>query len=67
MCVYVQGQFEEGNAAGLGLVTFPDGSHGQPPCEGKFRGGECVERRSCGDVARLARQAAASARALLQS
>lgn len=59
-----QGQFQEGGAHGLGLITFPDGSHGQPTCEGKFEGSACVERKSSGDAPKRARQAAATARTL---
>ena len=65
VCVCVQGQFEEGVALGLGLVTFPDGSHGQPTCEGKFKGGQCTERKSSGEAPKLARQAAAKARGVV--
>lgn len=61
-----QGQFHEGSARGLGLVTFADGSHGQPPCEGYFEGSVCVKRKATEDAPKRARQAAAAARAILQ-
>ena len=47
-------------------MTFSDGSHGQPPCEGYFEGSTCVERKSAQDAPKCARQAAALARAILQ-
>ena len=36
-----QGQFQDGHAHGQGLVTFADGSHGQPKQEGRFEGDRC--------------------------
>ena len=62
----LQGQFHDGAAKGLGLVTFADGSHGHPRCEGQFEGVECVKRCAPGDIVKRARQTAARARAILQ-
>ena len=51
---------------GLGLVTFADGSHGRPRCEGQFEGVECVRRCSTTEMVKRARQSAAKARTVVQ-
>ena len=51
---------------GLGLVTFADGSHGRPRCEGQFEGVECVKRCSTAEMVKRARQSAAKARTVVQ-
>ena len=63
---FPQGQFQDGQARGLGLITFPDGGHGRPRNEGKWEGDVCVERGKAGEATRKARQSAASARTLSQ-
>ena len=54
----------QGSAKGCGLVTFSDGSHGQPRQEGKFEGLELIERCSATAAVQKARQSAADARSL---
>lgn len=51
-----QGQFQDGRAHGQGLVTFADGSHGQPKQEGRFEGDRCG--RCCVHVATSTERAA---------
>ena len=63
---FIQGQFLDGSARGLGLITFPNGTHGQPRCEGKFEGDVCVERCKAGEAIKRARQSAANARSKAQ-
>ena len=62
MFVYTQGQFADGAAKGLGLVTFPDGSAGRPSNEGRYEGGKCVERCKASEAVKRAKQAATNAR-----
>lgn len=64
--LHTQGQFQDGRAQGLGLVTFADGGHGRPRNEGKFQGTQCVERCRAGEATQKARQAASAARTLAQ-
>ena len=63
---FKQGQFREGKVKGGGLVTFPDGSHGQPRNEGRFEDQACVERRRCAEAVERARQSSAKARTLAE-
>lgn len=59
-----QGQFSQGSIKGLGLVTFSDGTHGEPKNEGKFEGLELVQRCSAATAVQRARQLAADARSM---
>lgn len=52
---------------GLGLITFPDGSNGQPRKEGVFEGLELVQRCSAREAIQAARQSAANARGLFST
>jgi hypothetical protein len=54
----------QGSVKGLGLITFSDGSHGQPKQEGKFDGLELIERCSSTIAVQKARQSAADARSI---
>ena len=63
--VHVQGQFKDGTVKGLGLITFSDGSSGQPRKEGLFEGLELVQRCSAREAIQAARQSAANARGLV--
>lgn len=53
----LQGQFKNGECNGPALITLPDGSHGNPRCEGVYRGSVCERRCEAGDAVRRARQA----------
>lgn len=61
----MQGQFKEGAVKGLGLVTFSDGSSGQPRKEGVFEGLELIRQCSAREAIQAARQNAANARGLV--
>lgn len=45
-----------------GLMTFNDGSHGFPRCEGFFQDCKLVKKQSCGDVIQKAQKIAFMAR-----
>ena len=60
----MQGQFKEGKAKGHGLITYPDGSHGAPRCEGVFDGDVCVRRCDSSEAVRRAKLAQTTARSL---
>ena len=54
---HTQGQFKGGECNGLGLITLPDGSHGNPRCEGVYRGEACEKRCDASEAVKKARQA----------
>ena len=58
----MQGQFQQGHVKGLGLVTFADGTNGQPHVEGKFEGLELVQRCNASSAVQTAQQNASTAR-----
>ena len=58
----MQGQFQQGHVKGLGLVSFADGTNGQPRVEGKFEGLDLIQRCSAASAVRTAQQSASTAR-----
>ena len=49
-----EGEFRNGEMKGLGLITFPDGSHGIPTCEGLFDGFRLIAKRNALEVVKKA-------------
>ena len=60
----MQGQFQQGHVKGLGIITFADGTHGQPRNEGKFDGLKLVQQCTATSAVQTAQWNAANARQL---
>lgn len=48
----------------VGLLTFPDGSHGVPRNEGVFENNKLLKREKCQAVVQRAKNSASTARGL---
>ncbi len=62
-----QGQFKAGECNGYARITLPDGSHGNPACEGVYRGSVCERRCDASVGVTKAQQAALTARTIASS
>ena len=62
--VIMQGQFLQGHVKGLGIITFADGTNGEPRNEGKFDGLELVQKCTASSAVQTAQRNAANARQL---
>ncbi len=62
--LWLQGQFKAGESNGLARLTLPDGSHGNPHCEGVYRVGVCERRCDSSEAVKKAQEAATTARIL---
>lgn len=62
--IILQGQFRGGECNGHARLTLPDGSHGNPHCEGVYRVTVCERRCDSSDAVDKAQQAARTARTI---
>ena len=57
-----EGCFKDGRPHGPGLITFPDGTHGNPKQEGYFEGTRLIRRDYVNDALKKARLCAKRAK-----